>query len=400
MSAVATLNALPEVRRALALLNDVSAPVQTALAIQQIAAPTFAEMPRAQAVARRFSDLGLSDVTVDELGNVYARRAGSADAALPAIVVTAHLDTVFPPETDLTVRHEGNRIYGPGLGDNSTGVAGLLHLAAVLQQQQLPHQRDIWFAANVGEEGLGDLRGMRAVVDRLAEQTAAVVVLEGCDFGTIHHQAIGVRRYRVRTQAAGGHSWGNYGNPSAIHALARLAARLADLTVPSQPRTTLNIGTISGGTSVNTIAQSAELLLDMRSVSLQTLQQLAARVDALIAATAAEQVGVQFTTTVVGDRPAGSLPREHALVQATAAAFTAVGAQLTFQQSSTDANIPLSRHLPAVCIGLTDGGNAHRTDEYIEPANLGRGLQALLLLVLQLAGYADRVAPLHLPVND
>jgi tripeptide aminopeptidase len=400
MSAVATLNALPEVRRALASLSDVSAPVQTALAIQQIAAPTFAELPRAQMVAQRFTELGLSDVTIDAIGNVYARRAGSSTETLPAVLVTAHLDTVFPIETDLTVRAEGDRLYGPGLGDNSTGVAGLIHLAAVLQQYQLPHQRDIWFAANVGEEGLGDLRGMRAVIDRLADQTAAVVVLEGCDFGTIHHQAIGVRRYRVRTQAAGGHSWGNYGNPSAIHALARLAARLADLTVPTQPRTTLNIGTISGGTSVNTIAQSAELLLDMRSVSVQTLQQLASRVDALIAVTAAEHTGVQFTTTVVGDRPAGSLPREHALVQATVAAHASVGARLTFQQSSTDANIPLSRRLPAVCIGLTDGGNAHRTDEYIEPANLGRGLQALLLLVLQLTGYADHVAPLHLPTGD
>lgn len=394
MTAVTMLSALPPVRQALAHFSDVSTLVSTALEIQQIAAPTFAELPRAQAVARRLTELGLRDVSLDAIGNVYARRAGTAPATMPAVLVTAHLDTVFPIETDLTTRHDGDRLSGPGIGDNSTGVAGLLHLAEVIQQYQLPHQRDIWFAANVGEEGLGDLCGMRAVVDRLQAQIAAVVVLEGCDFGSIHHQAIGVRRYRIRTQAAGGHSWGNFGSPSAIHALVKLAARLADVTVPAHPRTTMNIGTISGGTSVNTIAQSAELLLDMRSVSPQTLQQLVSRVDALIAASAAEQPGVQFSTTVVGDRPAGAIARDHALVQAAVAAYTSVGAPITYQQSSTDANIPLSRGLPAVCVGLTNGGNAHRTDEYIQPANLGRGLQALLLLTLQIAGYDGVLAPL------
>ncbi len=293
---------------------------------------------------------------------------------------------MFPIETDLRIRHEGDRIYGPGLGDNSTGVAGLLHLAAAFQRHDLPNQGDVWFVANVGEEGLGDLRGIRATVARLRDQISAVIVLEGCDFGTLHHQAIGVRRYRIEVNAPGGHSWGNFGNASAIHVLARLAAQITELSVPRNPRTTFNIGVIEGGTSVNTIAQQASLLLDMRSVSAPALEELAAQVDRLVRAATVDYSSVQIRVTTVGDRPSGSIPREHPLVQAAVSAYQSVGANINFQQSSTDANIPLSQGLSAICVGITDGGNAHRRDEYILPANLGRGMQALLLLTMAACG--------------
>lgn len=375
---------VPAIRRALAELSDYRPVLETAIAIQQVPAPTFDEGERAALVLDRLRGMGLCDVMYDEIGNVYGRRPGRQDR--PALLVSAHLDTVFPRETDLRLRYEGDRVYGPGLGDNSVGVAGLIHLAQALQRHDLPNGGDIWFVGNVGEEGLGDLRGIRAAIRRLRERIGAVIVLEGCDFGTLHHQAIGVRRYRIETRGPGGHSWGNFGAPSAIHVLVRLAARIAEIQVPRVPRTTFNIGVIEGGTSVNTIAEHASMLLDMRSVSANALEHLITQVDRLIAATAAEYPEVEVHVQTVGDRPSGAIDRDHPLVQAAVAAFQAVGATVSFQQSSTDANIPLSQGIPAVCIGLTDGGNAHRHDEYILPANLGRGMQALLLLTLTAAG--------------
>jgi tripeptide aminopeptidase len=370
----------PAVRRALADLADFRPVLETAIAVQQVPAPTFDEAARSAFVLDRLRALGLSDVESDELGNVYGRRPGRD--ARPALLIAAHLDTVFPHDTDLRLRYEGDRVYGPGLGDNSTGVAGLIHLAQAMQRHDLPNHGDIWFVGDVGEEGLGDLRGIRVAVERLRSRIGCVVALEGCDFGTLHHQAIGVRRYRIEAVAPGGHSWGNYGTPSAIHVLVRLAARIAELAVPRSPRTTFNIGVIEGGTSVNTIAEHASLLLDMRSVSASALSDLIEQVDYLVAVFAAESRAVQLNVVTVGNRPSGAIARDHPLVQAAVSAYHTVGASVSYQQSSTDANIPLSQGIPAICVGLTDGGNAHRLDEYIQPANLGRGLQALLLLAL------------------
>jgi len=370
----------PAVRAALADLADYRPTLATAIEIQQVPAPTFAERPRSVLVSQRMQALGLHDVEIDELGNVYGRRPSIAER--PALLISAHLDTVFPADTDLSIRYEGERVYGPGIGDNSVGVAGLLRLAEIYQRCDLPTQGDIWFVANVGEEGLGDLRGMRAVVERLRTRIGGVIVIEGCDFGSLHHQAIGVRRFRIEANGPGGHSWGNFGTPSAIHVLVRLAARLTELQVPVSPRTTFNIGMISGGTSVNTIAHHASMLLDLRSVSSAVLSDLVSEVYRLVEEATLDQPEVHVQISKVGDRPSGAIPREHPLVQAAVAAYQMVGAQISFQQSSTDANIPLSLGIPAICVGLTDGGNAHRTDEYILPMNLGRGMQALLLLSL------------------
>ncbi|MFV9507287.1 MAG: M20/M25/M40 family metallo-hydrolase [Oscillochloridaceae bacterium umkhey_bin13] len=374
----------PAVQRALGELADYRPILETAIAIQQVPAPTFDEAERSAFVFDRLHALGLVDVSRDILGNVYGRRPGLVRR--PGLLISAHLDTVFPRETDLRLRYEGERVYGPGLGDNSTGLAGLIHVAQAMQRHDLPNQGDIWFVANIGEEGLGDLRGMRAAVDRLRDQIGRVIVLEGCDFGTLHHQAIGVRRYRIEAHSPGGHSWGNFGTPSAIHALVRLAARITDLAVPRNPRTTFNLGVIEGGTSVNTIAESASMLLDMRSVGTAALDELINQVDRLVAAAANESSEITWKVTTVGNRPSGVISREHPLVHAAVSAYHWVGAHVSFQQSSTDANIPLSQGIPAVCIGLTDGGNAHRHDEFILPANLGRGLQALLLLALVASG--------------
>jgi acetylornithine deacetylase/succinyl-diaminopimelate desuccinylase-like protein len=367
--------------------GDGEAIVETAIAIQQIAAPTFDEGRRGAYVAERMRALGLDEVTIDEIGNVYGRRPAThrpvaQGPRASGLLIAAHIDTVFPAETDLATRREGKRIYGPGLGDNSLGVAGLLHLAEALTRHHVAQAGDIWFVANVGEEGLGDLRGMRAAVDRLSGQVGAAIALEGCGPERVIHAGLGVRRYRISARAPGGHSWGNFGAPSAIHALVRLAARLARLDAPRQPRSSFNIGVIEGGTSVNTIAQSAALLLDLRSTEPAGLQALIHQVERAVEAARIADSGVTFELTTVGDRPAGSIAREHSLVRAAAAAYRAEGFAPTLEIASTDANIPLSRGIPAVCVGICDGGNEHRLDEYIEPARLPAGMRALLRLAL------------------
>jgi acetylornithine deacetylase/succinyl-diaminopimelate desuccinylase-like protein len=366
----------PAVQAGCASFGDGSEIVETAIAIQQIPAPTFDETQRSHYVKQQMRALGLADADVDAVGNVYGRRAGQAGT--PGLLIAAHLDTVFPAGTDLTVRREGARIYGPGLGDNSLGVAALLHLAQAMQRNAIANVGDIWFVANVGEEGLGDLRGMRAACDRLGGRITAAIALEGTGPDRVVHAGLGVRRYRISAAAPGGHSWQNFGAPSAVHALVRLAAKLTDLDAPKEPRSSFNIGVIEGGTSVNTIAERASLLLDLRSIEPAGLAGLIAQVERIVAA---EPEGM-FQVEIVGDRPAGRIAREHPLVQAAEAAYAAAGISVSFDTASTDANIPLSRGIPAVCVGVCDGENAHRLDEYIEPARVSQGMRALLWLAL------------------
>jgi acetylornithine deacetylase/succinyl-diaminopimelate desuccinylase-like protein len=339
--------------------------------IQQIPAPTFAEHERAAFVRDQFAKAGLVDVWVDELGNVYGRRPGAGRSR--PLLVSAHTDTVFPADTSLTLLRRPELISGPGIGDNSLGVAGLFALLWALGDT--PPPGDLWLAANVGEEGLGDLRGIRAVIDRLGGIVAGTIVLEGMALGRVYHAGIGVRRYRLSAEAEGGHSWLNFGRPSAIHRLVRLAAALTDLDVSRKPRTTFNIGVIRGGTSVNTIARTAELELDLRSESPATLAALSAQVEALVARH--QNSDAPLRCEVIGDRPPGSIAPEHGLVKAAISALGRQGLSATLDTGSTDANLPLSRSLPCVCIGLTTGANAHRPDEYIDTAPLDRGLAAL-----------------------
>jgi acetylornithine deacetylase/succinyl-diaminopimelate desuccinylase-like protein len=262
------------------------------------------------------------------------------------------------------------------------GVAALLHLAHALEQANVANAGDIWFVANVGEEGLGDLRGMRAAVDRLGDDIGAAIALEGCDPSRIIHAGLGVRRYQISAAAGGGHSWSDFGAPSAIHALVRLAAQLTQLGVPKDQRSSFNIGVIEGGSSVNTIAERASLLLDLRSATPIGLDTLIRQVEQIVAGAHDSEPGVTFALKIVGDRPAGSIAREYPLAQLAGAAYLAEGLGAAYEIASTDANIPLSRGIPAVCIGVCDGGNAHRLDEYIEPARLPSGMRALLWLAL------------------
>lgn len=346
--------------------------IELAVEIQQIPAPTFEEGERAEFVRARFADAGLSDVEIDAAGNVYGRWPGGG---APPLVVSAHLDTVFSLETNLAVKREKGQVYGPGIGDNSMGVAALLGLAWNLRALGSRLRGDVWFAANVCEEGLGDLRGMKAVVDRFGADVTGYLVIEGAALGHVYHRGVGVRRYRISAVVAGGHAWSDYGRPSAIHELADLTSKIAALELPRSPRTTLNVGRIIGGTSVNTIAEDASIELDMRSESPAALAELISTVDALIET--ANRPGVRMEATMIGARPAGEVSASHPFVRLAADCTRAQGLDANFTGGSTDANVPLSRGIPAAVMGVTKGGGAHTTREFVETEFVGRGIAAL-----------------------
>lgn len=358
--------------------------LREAIAIQQIPAPTHGEMERARYVFKRFVEAGLADAQMDSLGNVYGRLPGSG-SALP-VVISAHLDTVFPLHTDLTIRQEADRLYGPGIGDNSIAVAGLLGIAWELHARHANSAQvttrfpgDVWLVANVCEEGLGDLAGMRAVVERYGAQVLAYLVLEGMSLGQIYHRGLGVKRYRICIHTAGGHSWVDYGRPSAVNELAQLICELTRIPLPTRPRTTLNVGVISGGTTVNTIAAQAELELDLRSEDLQILQNLASQVEAIVQRTNRHDVKVNYA--MIGDRPVGKISSQHPLVRLAKNCLAELGVEASLGIGSTDTNIPLSLEYPAICLGLTYGGGAHTTGEFIYTPPLETGLQFITSVV-------------------
>jgi len=347
-----------------------------AMRIQQVPAPTFDEAQRAAFVRDCFIETRLSDVAIDDTGNVHARLAGSGGAPL---VVSAHLDTVFSEGTDLKIVRSADRISGPGIGDNSLGVAALFGLAWLLRERELRPPGDLWLVANTCEEGLGDLRGMRAVVDRFGAAPCCYLVLEGMAFGHVYHRAIGVRRYRIAVHAAGGHAWSDYGRPSAIHELAGIVTALTSIELPSEPRTTMNVGRITGGTTVNTLAAEAWIELDLRSESTDVLRALVVRVETLVRRFA--RPGVEVAMDVIGDRPAGELPPDHPLIGLAVECLRKQGADATLTSGSTDANVPLSRGHPALALGITVGGGAHTTNEYILTEPVGRGMEQVFQFV-------------------
>lgn len=361
------------------LANLPSWTVEQAIAIQQIPAPTFAEASRAAHVAVQFRSLGLTQVEIDDHCNVYGLLAGRNPAA-PAIMISAHTDTVFPQSTDLTIRREGETIFGPGLGDNSIGVAGLFALVEAFRYLQITPACDLWFVAPSREEGLGNLDGMRAAFARLKSRVTRVINVEGLALGHVYHAGIAVRRLKISAHAPGGHSWLHFGRPSAIHALMELGGRISALQPPQTPRTTFNIGIIEGGQSINSIATYAALWLDLRSEETSALTAFEKRVRAEIAALTPDEV--TFKVEVVGDRPSGSVAPDHPLVEQAMAALLQVGIRGTLETGSTDGNIPLSQGCPTVTVGITRGGNAHRLDEYVDVSGVEQGLRQLLLLTL------------------
>ncbi len=366
--------------------NSILRLLDRAVAIQQIPAPTFQEAERARFVQACFAEEGLQDVKIDSVGNVFARLAGArphtGDSTQPKpLILSAHLDTVFPASVDLSIRREPERILAPGIGDNSLGVAGLFGLLWVLQERHVRLPGDLWLVANVCEEGLGNLKGMQAVVDRFGSSPLAYIIVEGMALGQIYQRGLGVLRYRIGVRTAGGHSWIDYGQPSAVHELTALSTRITALELPHQPRTTLNIGTISGGSSVNTIAAEAMLELDLRSESADSLKKLAGQVEQIVHSS--QRPGVSIEMETIGKRPSGELPEEHRLVQLAKDCLGEVGIEARLSIGSTDANLPLSLGFPSITIGLTTGGRAHSIHEFINIAPLEKGVEQLMRLVSQ-----------------
>ena len=350
-----------------------------AIQIQQIPAPTFAEGPRAEFVRDLFTKENLEDVSMDSLGNVFARLPGKQKKAKP-LIVSAHTDTVFPAGTKLQVREETGKVFGPGIGDNSIGVAALFGILWALRERGILLEHDVWFAANVGEEGLGDLRGMRGVVERFGEHVVGYLVLEGLALGHIYHRAIGVRRYRITAKTRGGHSWSDYGNPSAVHELASMVTQLTQIRLPREPRTTMNVGTIQGGTGVNVLAAEAKCELDLRSEDPAVLAKVVAQVEDIILHWARE--GVKIQAEIIGERPAGEIPAVHPFVKQAVNCVREQGLDASLTSGSTDANVPLSRGIPAVVMGITTGGGAHTLNEFIDTEPIEKGLESLVKFVL------------------
>ena len=359
--------------------------IERAIEIQQVPAPTFEEARRAEFVRAKFIEEGLGNVSLDEAGNVYGKwKVKSGESKSKPLVVSAHLDTVFPRETNLEVKRDGEKIHAPGLGDNSLGVAALFGLMWMIRERKIEPGGDVWFVANVCEEGLGDLRGMKSVVERFGADALAYLVLEGLALGHIYHRAVGVRRYRVTVRTKGGHSWSDYGQPSAVHELAKLVVQLTSLDLPKEPRTTMNVGKVAGGTSVNVIASEAALDLDLRSEGQEELAELVSAAEKLIQR--ANRPGVAFEAEVIGQRPAGEMSPRHPLIRLAQECLHEQGLDAILTTGSTDANVPLSRGYPALVLGISRGGNAHTVQEFIHTAPVQQGMEQLVRFVERVWG--------------
>jgi tripeptide aminopeptidase len=360
--------------------------VAQTIAIAAVPAPPYGEAERGAFLLKRFREVGLADVHQDEMGNVIGLRAGAGGG--PRILLAAHMDTVFPAGTDVTPRREGGRVHGPGIRDNSAGVGVLLGMVQALDAAGIQTPGELVVCSNVGEEGLGNLRGMRALMEAWGSRVDAVLVVDG-DLSGVIHAGIGSTRLRLRITTPGGHSYGNFGQPNAIHIMGRIIADFSAVRVPERPRTTYNVGTIAGGISVNSIAASCEAVIDMRSVEVGPLDAVEAALREIVARHA-KGADVRADIEVLGRRPVGSIPADHPLVKLVAEAHRAVGLPVRSEASSTDANIPLAMGIPAVCTGASQGGAVHSPTEYLDADSLVPGVKSLLMAV---ALVQDRFPP-------
>lgn len=386
------LTGRPDVTAALdALRVDEPRLIEDQIAICEIPAPPFKEQARAERYRDLFREIGLVNVRIDREGNVLGERPGRAPR--PHVVVSAHLDTVFPEGTDVRVKRDGSVLRGPGIADDCRGLAVVLGVARAIVRLDLETPGTITFVGTVGEEGLGDLRGVKHLfAEELKGRVDRFVSVDGTGHG-ITHVGVGSRRYRVTFTGPGGHSFGAFGLANPVHALGRAIARVADFDVPTQPKTTFNVGRVGGGTSVNAIAYDAWMEVDMRSADAAALKALDARfLDAVDAALADENARwdsrgrLSVDPAVVGDRPAGSTPATSPIVRAALAVSQALGLQAGLGEGSTDANAPMALGIPAITIG--GGGSAtgvHSLAEAFETTNSWLGTQRALLVTLALA---------------
>ena len=367
----------------------------------RVPAPPFGEAERGAWLADRFRELGLIDVRIDEVGNVFGVRPGQVNRF---VALSAHIDTVFPATTPLNVRQQGSRLYGPGVSDNGAGIAAMLALVSVLGKSRISHALPFVFIGNVGEEGEGDLRGMRHVfaTPRWRDAIAYSVIVDGAGADTVVAEALGSRRFEVIVRGPGGHSWSDFCAPNPIIALSRAIEILSRTPVPATPKTTFNIGVIRGGTSVNSIPESASMRVDLRSTSMAEIDRLEsalrAALDQAVAAEnqAATRHGVRKPLVVqsevveIGNRPAGELAPDARLLKVIRAVDAQLGNSAQVQRASTDANIPLSLGREAIAIGGGgSGGGAHTLQEWFDCNGRELGLRRILLTMLTLSGVGE-----------
>jgi tripeptide aminopeptidase len=399
------LGAHPLFRQGLAFLQkDHENTTADQKAIAAIPAPPFKEQARAEDFRRRLAALNLINVGIDGEGSVCGMRPGRAKG--PPLLVEAHLDTVFPEGTNTGPVERNGTLYGPGIMDDARGLAALLSVVRALNATGIRSVRDMLFCGTVGEEGLGNLRGMKALFrDRPA--IVGSVSIDGTTANRITYLATGSQRYEIAYTGPGGHSFDAFGTPSAIHAMGRAIAKIADLRTPLSPKTTFTVGVVTGGTSVNTIAAAATMFIEMRSNSQAELARLVARILQIVQQAADEENArwgsntIQATITLRGDRPPGSQPAAAAIVQAAWMATIAIGQQPhLLESSSTNANLPISLGVPAITIGGGGrGGREHSQAEWFNPKDAYLGPQMIFATVLGLAG-VDGVSQPILPGAD
>ncbi|OLB23612.1 MAG: hypothetical protein AUH15_02905 [Acidobacteriales bacterium 13_2_20CM_55_8] len=398
---LARLSASAELRSAFAWLRAQEAQVaHWQLDLARIPSPPFGEAARATWVTNKFRELGLDDVHNDDVGNVFGIHPGFGRNY---VALSAHMDTVFPAGTPLNIRQQGNRLFGPGVSDNGAGLTAMLAIAALLRSVRIRHALPFLFIANVGEEGEGDLRGMRHIFSapRWKDSIAYNLVLDGAGSDTIVAEALGSRRFEVIVRGPGGHSWSDFGAPNPILVLARAIQAFAQTPVPSSPKTTFNIGVIRGGTSVNSIPESASMRVDLRSTSMAEMERLEVALRLALEDAVEEESkamegravsqrrssGVSCEIVVIGNRPAGELNPNARILQVIRAVDAHLGNASQVQRASTDANIPLSLGREAIAIGGGGtGGGAHTLQEWFDCSGRELGLKRILLTLLALAG--------------
>jgi tripeptide aminopeptidase len=398
---IARLSAAPELRSAFAWLRAQEAQfAHWQLDLARIPSPPFGEAARANWLANKFRELGLDDVHNDDVGNVFGIHPGFGRNY---VALSAHMDTVFPAGTPLNIRQQGNRLFGPGVSDNGAGLTALLAIAALLRSVRIRHALPFLFVANVGEEGEGDLRGMRHIFSspRWKDSIAYNLVLDGAGSDTVVAEALGSRRFEVIVRGPGGHSWSDFGAPNPILVLARAIQAFAKTPVPSSPKTTFNIGVIRGGTSVNSIPESASMRVDLRSTSMTEMERLEVALRLALddaveeeskanegrAASQRRPFGVSCEIVAIGNRPAGELDPNARILQVIRAVDAHLANVAQVQRASTDANIPLSLGREAIAIGGGGtGGGAHTLQEWFDCSGRELGLKRILLTLLALAG--------------
>lgn len=364
-----------------------------------VPAPPFGEDERGEWLEQKFREIGLQDVHRDEIGNVLGTRAG-LNPDFPLLAISAHIDTVFPAGTPVRVRREGDRLFGPGVSDNGAGISGMLALILAMNEAELRTTAPLLFIGNVGEEGEGDLRGIRHIFaqEKWRERIGRLLVLDGAGTDSIVSQALGSRRFEVTVRGPGGHSWSDFGLPNPIVVLAQAIERFGRTPVPAHPKTTFNVGIIEGGTSINSIPERVTMRVDLRSAAGAEIDRLETALRTAMEETIAHSQGerragrpsLSYEMRPIGSRPAAELPESARMMQVVRAADDHLNIEATVHRASTDANIPLSMGIEAVAIGAGGtGGGAHTVHEWHDPAGRDLALKRILLTTLALAGVAE-----------